>query len=76
MAVRLDGPDPVLAVGVQIVDDNEKYTVEKFRKNGAEVFVGGADHIKAESWIDIMEKAFKALSVPSRHQTRLTTCML
>ena len=39
-AVRLDGPDPVPAVGVQIVGDSEKFTVEKFRKNEAEVFVG------------------------------------
>ena len=32
--------------------------------------------MKAESWIDITEKAFRALFVPHRHQVRLATCML
>lgn len=27
--------------GVQIVGESDKYIVEKFRKNGVEVFVGG-----------------------------------
>ena len=58
------------------VDDSDRYTVEKFRKNGAEVFIGGTDPMKTESWIDITEKAFRSLSVPHRHQVRLTTCML
>ena len=34
------------------VDDSDRYTVEKFRKNGAEVFIGGTDPMKAESWIE------------------------
>lgn len=33
-----------------------------FRRNGDEVFKGGTDLMKAESWIDIMKKAFKAMS--------------
>ena len=73
-------PNPVPPVVRQVVlpvgDDSDRYTVEKFRKNGAEVFIGGTDPMKAESWLDIIEKAFRALSVPHRHQVRLATCML
>ena len=69
-------PPVVRQVVLPVVDDNDHYTVEKFRKNGAEVFIGGTDPMKAESWIDITEKAFRALSVPHRHQVRLATCML
>ena len=73
-------PNPVPPVVQQVVlpngDDSDRYTVEKFRKNGAEVFIGGTDPMKAESWLDITEKAFRALSVPHRHQVRLATCML
>ena len=68
-------PPVVRQVVLPVVDDNDRYTVEKFRKNGAEVFIGGTDPMKAESWIDITEKAFRALSVPHRHQVRLTTWM-
>ena len=69
-------PPVVRPVVLPVVDDNDRYTVEKLRKNGAEVFIGGTDSMKAESWIDITEKAFRALSVPPRHQVRLATCML
>ena len=73
-------PNPVPPVVQQVVlpngDDSDRYTVEKFRKNGAEVFICGTDPMKAESWLDITEKAFRALSVPHRHQVRLATCML
>ena len=69
-------PPVVRQVVLPVVDDNDRYTVEKFRKNGAEIFIGGTDPMKAESWIDITEKAFRALSVPHRHQVRLATCML
>lgn len=68
--VGINGLDLVPAVarkGVQIVDDSDKYTIEKLQKCRAVVFVGGANPIKAESWTDIMEKAYKALSVPSQH---------
>lgn len=50
-----------------VVDDRDLYIVEKFRKNGVEVFHGGSDLVKAESLIDIMEKAFKAMSIPHCH---------
>ena len=68
-------PPVVRQVVLPVVDDGDRYTVEKFRKNGAEVFIGGTDPMKAESWIDITEKAFRALSVPHRHQVRLAACM-
>ena len=46
-------PNPVPPVVQQVlppvVDDGDRYTMEKFRKNGAEVFVGGTDLIKVES---------------------------
>ena len=58
------------------MDDSDRYIVKKFRKNGAEIFIGGIDPMKAESWIDITENVFTALSVPHRHQVRLATCML
>ena len=48
------------------VDDSDRYTVKKFRKNGAEVIIGGIDPMKAESWIEITKKAFRALSVPHK----------
>ena len=72
-------PNPVQPVVRQavlpVVDDNDRYTVEKFQKNGIEVSIGGTDPMKAESWIDITEKGFRALCVPHRHQVRLATCM-
>ena len=69
-------PPVVRQVVLPVVDDNDRYTVEKSQKNGAEVFIGGTNLMKAESWINITEKAFRALSVPHRHQVRLATCML
>ena len=69
-------PPVVRQVVPPFVDDSDRYTVEKFRKNGAEVFIGRTDPMKVESWINITEKVFKALSVPHRHQVRLATCML
>ena len=46
-------PNPVPPVVRQVVppavDDSDRYTVEKFRKNGAKVFIGGSDLMKAES---------------------------
>lgn len=35
-----------------------------WRKNWVEVFKEGSNVIKVESWIDIMENAFKAMSIP------------
>ena len=69
-------PPVVQQVVLPVVDDSDRYTVGKFRKNRAEVFIIGTDPMKAESWIDITEKTFRALSVPHRHQVRLATCML
>lgn len=79
--VRRDGvSDLASPVARQVVpfaiDNSDQYTVEKFQKNGAKVFKGGSDPMKAESWIDIIKKAFKAMSVPHCHQARLATCML
>ena len=54
-------PPVVRQVVLAVVDDNDRCTVEKFRKNGAEVFIGGTNPMKAESWIDITEKVFRAL---------------
>ena len=77
---RGEFPNPVPPVVRQVVlpvmDDSDCYTVEKFRKNGAEVFIGGTNPMKAESWIDITEKTLRALSVPHCHQVRLATCVL
>ena len=69
-------PPVVREVVLLVVDDNDRYTVEKFRKNGVEVFIGGTDLMKAESLIDVTEKALRALTMPHRLPVRLATCML
>ena len=59
-----------------MVDDSDKYTKEKFIKNGAKEYVGGIDPIKAKNWVNNMETTFKAMQVPHRHKARLASCML
>lgn len=43
---------------------------------GLKYLNGGSDPMKAENWIDIMKRVFKAMSIPHCHQARLGTCML
>ena len=57
-------------------DDADRYTKEKFMKNGAKEYEGGIDPVKAENWINNMETTFRAMKVPPQHQTRLASVML
>ena len=57
-------------------EDYDKFNKEKFIKNGAKEFIGGVDPIMAENWINNMETTFRAMQVPHRHITRLSTTML
>ena len=57
-------------------EDGDRYTKEKFMKNGAKEFEGGTDPIRAENWINNMETTFRAMKVPPQHQTRLASVML
>lgn len=68
-SARIDGvSDPAPPITRQVVpppiDDINWYTVEKFWKNRAEIFKGGSNPMKVESWIDIIEKNFKACLSP------------
>ena len=56
-------------------EDGDRYTKEKFMKNGAKEFEGGTNPIKAENWINNMETTFLAMKVPPQ-QTRLASVML
>lgn len=38
--------------------EEDKYNVEKFLKNGAKVFIGGADLIQVENWINVTQTGF------------------
>ena len=58
-------PPVVRQVVSPAVDDSDRYTVEKFRKNRAEVFIGGIGPMKVESWIDITEKALELYLCPT-----------
>ena len=60
----------------RVRDDADRYTKEKFMKNGAKEFEGGIDPVKAENWINNMETTFRAMKVPPQHQTRLAIVML
>lgn len=66
---RDEVPTPTPSIVRQLVppdiDDSDRYTMEKFHKNGAELFERGLDLMKVECWLYIMEKTFKAISCSS-----------
>lgn len=75
LGVLLEAPlDP--REGQRVVYEDDRYTVEKFIKNGGNVFLGGTNPLQVENWVNVTDMAFKALQVPHRHKTRLATCML
>lgn len=59
-----------------VVDDRDCVHSREVRKIGIVVFVGRYYPMKAESWIKIVEKASRSMSVTHHDKARLATCML
>ena len=77
MAPAVPAPEPPIAMEVPVQNHHgSPYTLEKFIKNGANVFKGTTDPEKAEAWTLNMLKSFRAMEVPEAHWVRLASCRL